>query len=170
MYQKTTMLSMDTSTTCTGVAVYTNGCLEKVLSLTTPKKEPDKERYMINRISTCVKIYKPRIVIAEDLNVMKNIAVAKKLSEIIGAVKGICIHDDIFYDTLEPSKWRKLVAQNVADPVPRVRKDLKEWDIKVAKEYLKLDGLDLLIDIQNDNEADAVLIGEAYKILTKSGD
>ena len=96
MYQKTTMLSMDTSTTCTGVAVYTNGCLEKVLSLTTPKKEPDKERYMINRISTCVKIYKPRIVIAEDLNVMKNIAVAKKLSEIIGAVKGICIHDNIF--------------------------------------------------------------------------
>lgn len=157
----TRMLSLDTSTTNTGVALWENGELKYTLSLSTPKDEPRKDMAMIERIISFIRSTKPDIVICEDLNVVNNIAVAKKLASIIGAINGVCIYNGIFFDKLPPTSWRRYITID-GDKPPRARKDVKLWDIKQVVRLFN-------ILPANDDEADAILIGEAYKRMCNEG-
>ena len=150
------MLTLDTSTTCTGAAVWKNGELQSVTSLYSTPGELCRDMEMIKEIILYIVKIKPDIVICEDLNVINNIAVAKKLSGIIGAVNGVCIYKNIFFDKISPKIWRKLITGE--NTPPKHRKELKQWDIEQVKILFN-------IDVKNDDEADAVLLGEAYKRL-----
>ena len=154
----TKMISMDTSTTCTGIAIWENAKLSKHFCIKTDKKSETKADDMITQLVALIRKEKPQIIICEGLNVVNNIAVAKNLAKIIGAVKGVCEFNNIFYDSLAPSSWRKLICDKNIPPKKRI--DLKPWDIEQVKRLFKFEP-------ENDDEADAVLIGEAYVRLTR---
>lgn len=152
----TTMLSLDTSTTSSGVALWINGQLTKHYYVCTSKTSDCKERDMMKMLVQLIEQYEPDIVVCEDLNIVNNISVAKKLAALLGAIEGACILAGIHFDKMAATSWRKWVCGNVKPP--RKRKEAKLWDIMRVQEIFR-------ITPANDDEADAILIGEAYKRL-----
>ena len=131
--KEVTLLSLDTSSTKTGWAVFKNGIYKKsgVLDWSGSGK-----RQNMSTINTLVKL--------------------------IGGVWAYCVQlnmdtpmnlpDDeyiIFYKEYTPSEWRKLVGITA-----RKRDDCKTASIKRIKDVYNLD--------VDDNEADAINIGQAY--------
>lgn len=149
-----TMLSFDTATASSGVAVWKNGVLKKSFCLTTPKNSIYKEHDMIGLLVSTIIKYKPDIVVCEDLNIVNNISVAKKLSALIGSLEGVCVCTGAYFDKIPASSWRKWITSDIKPP--RKREEAKLWDIERVKEIFN-------ITPANDDEADAILIGEAYK-------
>lgn len=158
----TRMLSLDTSTTATGVAVWNNGNLAQHFIVSTSKKSTNKTHEMILLLTDILKWYNPDIVICEELNVINNVATAKKLSSVIGAIEGISVFIGAHFDTLPPSVWRKQISDAGHMP-PKHRNDLKKWDIEQTIRLFN-------IIPEDDNEADAILVGEAYKRICNKGE
>ena len=153
------MIALDTSTTETGYGVFKNGKLNKsgIIKLSDKPAEKRVDK-MMSEIKKLIIKHKPEIVVIEDLAVFNNMATNKNLCELIGFVRGLCVTEGIYFDRLAPCTWRKLIAGK-DEKIPRKREECKPWDIKKANE----NGL----KTQNDNEADAFLIGFAYKKLFK---
>lgn len=155
----TTMLALDTSTTCTGYAVYIDGKLQKYSCIDYDSSTPMDMRFekMIISIYEIINKYNPQIVVAETTAVNRNAEAQRNLSMLLGAVWGRCIEVDAYFHLFRPSEWRKLVDPNKK---PRKREELKKWSIKKVNSFLKT-------EINNDNISDAILIGMAYINLFK---
>ena len=153
----TILLSLDTSTTETGIAIFKNGRYEKSYTIKSNVKS-NKLTDMIQKIYQEITNISPQIVICEDMCIVRNASTSRILSELIGAVRGICISQNIFFDKLRPNEWRAL---NLSDKekLPKKREDCKEWSKHKAKLLFNK-------DFSSDNESDAVLIGQAYINLT----
>ena len=146
------LISLDTSSTDTGYAVFLNGKLKRYGDFD-HKKDADKMNKMCKDIYSLIKKEDPDIIVVEDLNVMKSVKTAKMLAEIIGATR-VCqfiSRKKVFFYKMPPKHWRKLIGDNG----PRKRDDCKLWDIQKLLELYKISTL-------NDNIADAILIGRAY--------
>lgn len=154
------MISFDTSSTDTGWAVYINGKLKRYGDFNHKDIKNDTEKRiasMCKDIATLILKEKPDILIAEDLNVMKSVSTAKTLAEIIGGVrmcKYLITDKDIWFDKMPPKHWRKLVG-DANEKIPTKSDDCKVWDIAKVEQIFK-------IKTDNDNIADAILIGYAY--------
>ncbi len=158
----TKMLSLDTATVKSGWAIWLNGTLTNhgVINVSGVKDHTASLDEMVRQLIRLLKDTDPDIVVVEMTVVPTNTGTQRLLSEIVGVVRGWCGSQDPIRDfyRLRPSEWRRLI-RDPNDRVPKSKKDgLKEWDIKKAKEIFGFDPVD-------DNEADAVLIGEAYKSL-----
>lgn len=150
------MISFDTSTTDTGFAVWENAILTKYGNLNSKIENTNyRVNYMIKEIRKIIIDEQPNIIIVEGLTVFNDIKTDSNLSDIIGAIRGFSLSlEDCWFDKLLPSEWRNLVANEV-EKIPRKRNDCKLWDVsKVNDIYGK--------NIENDNIADAILIGLAY--------
>ena len=150
------MLTLDPSTTDTGYAVFCNGNLIGYSDINISDVTDINKRVnqMIVAIWDLFKRFKPNICIIEGLTVFNDIKTDSSLSDIIGAVKGFSLTTGCWYDKLFPSEWRKLISTD-EEKIPMKRIDCKPWDIEKLKALLN-------INTDNDNIADAVLIGLAY--------
>lgn len=149
---KCKLLSLDTSSSCTGYAVYVDCKLKKHGALDLKRsKEPYKYRRMIKLIKELLDKEKPDIVVAELPCVHAGIQSHRLLERILGVVEDCCEDRNIYYHEEIPSHWRCLVKTS---PVPKGRKEVKAWDISLVKELF---GVEV-----GDDEADAILIGLAY--------
>ena len=157
MSKQVTMVTLDTSTTETGYAVWKNGVLCKANSIVVKQAEEDKSGKMIQAIFSLLNEQKPDIMVVEGLNVYNNPKTQEGQTDIIGACRGYAIEHDIWFDRLAPNDWRKLVADS-GEKIPRKRDDCKKWDIERL-------GKLFAFKTDNDNLADAILIGKAYKTL-----
>ena len=154
------MLSLDTSTTETGFALFENGKLSKSGTIKVKGVEPSKRvDEMLSKLLILFAKEDPNLIVIEDLSVFNNMTTNKNLAEIIGCVRGYCVLQEIYFDRLAPNKWRRLVAKE-DETIPTKRKDCKEWDIKTLERYTDKKKKEV-----NDNEADAILVGEAYNIM-----
>lgn len=156
----TIMVTLDTSTTETGYAIWRNGELKRYSTIKGDMAINDitkRVNQMIKEILNLIEPLDPDIVIIEGLTVFNDIKTDSNLSDIIGAVRGICAYRGIFFDKLFPNEWRGLIADD-NEKIPTKRTDCKPWDIEKVKTLFN-------IITDNDNIADAVLIGLAYKIL-----
>jgi Holliday junction resolvasome RuvABC endonuclease subunit len=151
----TRMLALDTSSSSTGWAYFENG-VYKVSGIIDLKKETDKDvrfQTMLETILVLLTEYKPGIVVAETVAVIRNMQAVRKLCEICGAVRGWCIEYHIFYAEIRPTEWRSQVGIQA--------KGLKRDDFKrLSKEY----AIKKIVNKKdiNDDEADACCIGVAY--------
>lgn len=153
MARKTKMLSFDTSSTDSGYAYFENGKLTDYGSINL-KKEKDsliRQEDMIISLSKIVKQYKPDICVIESPPLINSPGTLIMLTEIIGAVRGMVI-DSAEYVEYTPSVWRKLISPD--KKIPQKREDAKAWDIAKVKEIFS-------VETNNDNIADAILIGYA---------
>lgn len=152
----TKLISLDTSTVATGWAYYENGILVNSGVL-----KSDRMSDMENRITEMERLiigllnyYQPHIIIVEMVSVSRNIYIFRILSELVGAIRGYCVEYNIFFLRLSPGQWRSLVKRE-DDKIGGQKRDfLKKWSKQlVLEKYGKS---------VTDDEADAILIGQAY--------
>ena len=166
--KEVTLLSLDTSSTKTGWAVFKNGIYKEsgVLNWSHIKETEDRLQIMYIDIIQHIQKYEPDILVIEKDIVgsgkRQNMSTINTLVKLIGGIWAYCVQLNmdtpmnlptgefvIFYKEYTPSEWRKLVGINT-----RKRDDCKAASIKRIKDKYNLD--------VDDNEADAINIGEAY--------
>lgn len=151
-----TLLSFDSSTKDTGCAVFKNGKYDHslVIDVSAEKNSDVRIDSMIRSIYALIDDLKPFAVVAELTSVARNVDTQRKLTMILGAIKGKCIENNTDFYAYRPSEWRSLV-RNEIEKVPRKRQEQKQWALDKCHEL----GYENVID---DNEAEAILIGMAY--------
>ena len=167
--KEVTLLSLDTSSTKTGWAVFKNGIYKEsgVLDWSRIKDNTeDRLQIMYIDIIQHIQKYEPDILVIEKDIVgsgkRQNMSTINTLVKLIGGVWAYCIQlnmdtsmnlptgeFNIFYVEYTPSEWRSLVGITA-----RKREDCKAASIKRIKDIYNID--------VDDNEADAINIGEAY--------
>lgn len=148
------LLSLDTSSSSTGWAYFENGKYVKsgLINLKSMKDSSTRMTEMTKEIYNLIDHYSPTAVVTEMTVVLRNPAVQRMLTMILGAVFGKCVIHNIEYQTLRPTEWRKLIDTNKK---PRKRDELKEWSKSKVKELFYIDDI-------TDDVSDAILIGQAY--------
>jgi Holliday junction resolvasome RuvABC endonuclease subunit len=165
---ETTLLSLDTSSTKTGWAIFKNGIYKEsgVLDWSHVKETEDRLLLMYIDIIQHIDKYEPDILVIEKDVVgsgkKQNMSTINTLVKLIGGVWAYCIQLNIdtpmnfqtgefiiFYKEYTPSEWRNLVGITA-----RKREDCKTASIKRIKDVYNLN--------VDDNEADAINIGDAY--------
>jgi len=152
--QMVTLLSLDTSTTSTGWAVFQNGIYQDSGVIDEFKKEKNGYKrlgLMVKKLLMYIEQLNPDIIVIEKDVVFGNMKVIDMLMKIIGAVYGFCLKNEITYYEFAPSEWRKYVKLQAFG---RKRTEFKQASIK----YIK-DNFDKEV---NDDEADAICVGIAY--------
>ena len=159
---KEKLLALDTSTSSTGWAYFENGkyVVSDVISIKNQKDTDLRMEQMISEIYRLIECYSPTVVVTEMTVVVRNPAVQRMLTMILGAVYGNCVVNDIDYYSLRPTEWRKLI-----DPgkKPKKRDELKEWSKQKVFELYGIDNV-------TDDVSDAILIGQAYVNMINLGD
>lgn len=150
------LISMDTSSNSTGVAIFIDGELSRhfLIDLKRIKDTEKRLESMIKEIHKIIKEEKPDIIATELTVVTRNAQAQRNLTMILGAIWGDCIQNNIFYFSLRPTEWRSLV-DTTKKPTGRKREDYKNWSMEVVKEIYGL-------DVETDDISDAILIGRGY--------
>lgn len=152
--QMVTLLSLDTSTTSTGWAVFQNGIYQDSGVIDEFKKEKNGYKrlgLMVKKLLMYIEQLKPDIIVIEKDVVFGNMKVIDMLMKIIGAVYGFCLNNGITYYEFAPSEWRKYVKLQAFG---RKRTEFKQASIKYVKDNFNKE--------VNDDEADAICVGIAY--------
>ena len=147
------MVGADTSTTCTGLALYVNGKFKEYAELSFPsKKYSDSEErmsLMAKAITDTLSKWKADMVYIEiPQGAGGNVKLARQLGEMLGVVRGWCATHNADYTEMEPSEWRSWAG---FDQGGKKRPELKQMSIDEVK---KRHGIDV-----GDDVADAINIG-----------
>lgn len=156
MQIKLKLLSLDTSTTNTGYAVYEDINLVRYSSIDLhTDKDTDKRFHdMIAAIYGLIDAESPNVIAIEEMVVPRNPQTQRMLTMILGAVYGKCFSSGIHYCSLRPTQWRAVV-RDPEKKLPRKREELKPWSIARVHELFG-------IRCPDDNISDAILIGKAF--------
>ena len=158
------ILGIDASTKCSGICITDeNG---KILFHTVydyKKNQDIDERIelMIGRFIQLFKDWNPDICYIEDTwkaGKVLNIETTKKLTNLIGAVRCLCIQNGCCFNTIYPSSWRSAIGIDDGKNVKRdeFKQRAMEW---VDKKY----GLNV-----GDDEAEGICIANAGRIINAS--
>ena len=150
------LISMDTSSTSTGVAIFIDGVLSRHFLIDTKNIKDTEKRIeeMISQLYKVIDSEKPDIIVTELTVVTRNAQAQRNLTMILGAIYGKCIEKNIWYHSYRPTEWRSLIDTD-RKPKGRKREDYKEWSIELVRDFYKL-------DCYSDDICDAILIGRAY--------
>lgn len=147
----TKFVSLDTSTTCSGMALYVNGKLESYAELKPSKGMEIEDRMytMANLITGKLNDWSPDIVYIETPQGHgANVKLARNLGMMLGVVMGWCAANQVEFHEVAPSQWRSWAGWSQGK---LTRPELKKMSIeKVNKKY----GIDV-----GDDVADAINIG-----------
>ena len=150
------LISMDTSSNSTGVAIFVDGVLSRhfLIDLKKIKNTNKRIEEMIKQIYKIIEDEKPDIIVTELTVVTRNAQAQRNLTMILGAIYGKCIENNIWYHSFRPTEWRSL-ANTDKKPIGRKREDYKNWSLDVVNSTYKL-------NIESDDVSDAILIGQSY--------
>lgn len=145
-------VSLDTSTTSTGIALRVNGELTHYQTLVPKIKKPTEKRIleMAKLITDALDDYAPDIIYAETPQGHNNIKLSRMLGQMLGVVMGWCACHKCDFNEVNPSWWRKW---NYWDQGNLKRDELKKMSVQKAKEIYGIDC--------GDDLADALHIGQA---------
>lgn len=155
----TKVLSLDTSTSCTGYAVYEDGkyarcgCIDKRKEKLTSEQRLDE---MCKDILTLMDVENPDIVYWETPSIARNAVTQRLLTMVTGVVYGWCLSHNVYHEDFRPNVWRKGCLKR-DEKLPRTRVEAKQWSINRVKELYDAD--------VNDDTADAIMIAYgAFKL------
>ena len=140
--QMVTLLSLDTSTTSTGWAVFQNGIYQDSGVIDEFKKEKNGYKrlgLMVKKLLMYIEQLNPDIIVIEKDVVFGNMKVIDMLMKIIGAVYGFCLKNEITYYEFAPSEWRKYVKLQAFG---RKRTEFKQASIKYIKDNFNKEGFE----------------------------
>lgn len=152
---KCKLISMDTSSNSTGVAIFIDGVLSRHFLIDLKKMKNTDERIseMIKQIYTVIDTEKPDIIVTELTVVTRNAQAQRNLTMILGAIYGKCIERNIWYHSFRPTEWRSLIDTD-KKPKGRKRENYKEWSMELVSDFYNIES--------NDDISDAILLGRAY--------
>lgn len=161
MAEKCKMISLDTSSTCSGWAYFEDGVYKTSNTIALNTKEC-KKKYKDNseqRVKDmCLNLlellnkFQPDIIVVEKLNVSRNMNATRILAKIIGIVYSHAItHNNCFYYEIQSTQWRSQLGMQFGK---KRREELKQLSVKYVKDKL---GKDVC-----DDEADAICVGLGY--------
>lgn len=156
--KKIKTIVFDSSTSSTGVAIFLNGKYINHLIIETEKdiEGDDKLNQMIKLVYEYIDKEKPDIVLTEKAIVMRNAQTQNMLTELLGAIRGKCINNNIFYYCMRPGEWRSIISKKYnKKPNGRKRIDQKKWSLDIVNNILN-------IETDSDDCSDAILLGLAY--------
>ena len=150
------LISMDTSSNSTGIAIFIDGKLSRhfLIDLKKIKSTDERIEEMIKQIYKLIEAESPDIIVTELTVVTRNAQAQRNLTMILGTIYGKCIENNIWYHSFRPTEWRSLI-DTTKKPKGRKREDYKEWSMELVRDFYKLECL-------NDDISDAILIGQAY--------
>lgn len=153
---KCKLISMDTSSNSTGVAIFIDGILSRhfLIDLKQIKNTEKRIEEMIKQIYKVISDERPDILVTELTVVTRNAQAQRNLTMILGAIYGKCIDKNIWYHSFRPTEWRSLIDTN-KKPNGRKRENYKEWSMEVVRDFYN-------IDCSSDDLSDAILIGRSY--------
>lgn len=153
----TKMVSIDSSTRCTGIAYYQNGKLliHGVVDLSSEKDIEKRSDEMGLRIMKNLDTLNPSIVYVQRPCGRNNPQVLRKLTTIVGMIRGYCVYNGIYFEEISPTQWRKDLGFKQGRGVSRAEE--KAQSVAYVKQKYN-------IDVKTDDESDAICIGDAmYK-------
>lgn len=155
------LISLDTSTKISGIAVFINGELSSHSAIDLSKEKDMNIRFnnMSKRLWAYLESENPDIIYIEEMVVTRNANTQRFLTRLQGVVYAWCMLNNCDFNTIRPSVWRKF------DPIEhkgKKRDELKEEAVSFIKSKYNIEIVD--------DEAEAILIGlavfEMYKSLT----
>lgn len=151
-----TLISIDSSSTKTGWAVFIDGEYEisGVINLNTKEFRNNSEKrvkQMCFELRDILEKYMPNIVVIEKLNVSRNMNTVRQLSKIIGFVYSYSVINNCKYYEIQPSQWRSKLGMQKNG---RKREEYKKISIEYVKNNI---GIDV-----TDDESDAICAGLGY--------
>ena len=149
-----TTISIDSSTSKTGLAVFNDGTLtaHHLIDCSSIKNVDERSIAMGRSIVSYLDEYSPSVIYIEQPKGHQNIELVRKLSRILGVVMGWAATHGCYYEEVMPSVWRKYIPE--CSQGGKERAELKEESIRVCRELFGFEPL-------SDDEADAVLIGQS---------
>ena len=152
------LVSLDSSTTCTGVSVFVNGVYKDSYIIKSDKKLKGDEKLdqMIGLIFSTIKKEKPDVVVYESVMPVRNPQTTRMLQELTGSIRGYCVDHNISHYSIKPSEWRGLnVKRFHRSPNGRKREDLKQWSLDLVNNELG-------VHTESNDQSDSILIGIGY--------
>ena len=155
MENNTRLVSLDCSTKMTGMAVWDNGeyITSHVIDCSATKDTDERIIEMSKLLWKGLDYYSPSTVYIEDTYCHGNPEVQKKLNRIQGVVFSWCIQHDADFKCIMPSAWRKHIPEFPNGRSVK-REAQKAFSVQYVTEHYE-------IIPKTDDEADAILIGEA---------
>ncbi len=155
------IVGIDSSSKCTGMSLWTDGELVEhlVIDLSSERDADYRISLMMKGIGDVLKRWDAHVLFVEDSWSAVNVEVTKKLSNIIGAIMYVCVETGCGFNKFRPSEWRKVIGLKMGK---KKREELKTEAIEYVKHKY---GLEV-----NDDEAEAICIGEAASIVTENGE
>lgn len=149
---KTRMVALDTSTNKSGCSLFIDGELKdyRLLDMSSVKDTNKRINEMAKALMGLLREWNPAIVYIEIPQGHLNIRLTQMLSELLGIVRGHCLTNDIYYEEMNPSVWRKYVG------LPQGKKKRAELKVMSVEFVKNTYGIDV-----NDDVADSICIGTA---------
>lgn len=155
----TITIGIDPSTTSTGIAIYINGELHKTLSVKLPGKyDIEKLKSIICAVENIFETYNPDIVVIEEpfMFSFRFSSAISQLNQLYGALISLVMD--------YPSVIYPIHNQTVKKLFNIHGKNSKELKPLMYSKAIELTEMD---EFKTQDEADAVLMVEAYKVITK---
>lgn len=148
------MVSIDSSTRCTGMAYFQDGVLKihDVIDLSKEKDVENRTDLMGLKIMKNLFTLSPSIVYVERPRGRNNPETLRKLTTIVGMIRGFCIYNGIYFEEITPTEWRKVLGFKQGKGVKRDEE--KEQSIDFVRDNYG-------IAVKTDDESDAICIGTA---------
>lgn len=148
----TKLVSIDSSTTSTGIVLRVNGKLTEYKTLVPKTKSPAEDRIfeMAKLIIETLNDWNPDIIYAETPQGKTNVKLSRMLGEMLGVIIGWASTHNCEFNEVNPSWWRKW---NFWEQGNLNRDELKALSIKKAKEIYNIDA--------GDDLCDAIHLGQA---------
>lgn len=150
MSSKTKAVGIDSSTKHTAISVFIDGKYDSHYLLSHDGISDVEERIdsMGKDIIKHLDDIKPNMIFIErPQGHGRNVDMVFKLSTILGIVRGWCLVNDAYYETVMPSTWRKYIGIQQGK---KKRAELKAESIKYVKETYDID--------VTDDEADSICL------------
>lgn len=147
------MLSIDSSTKKTGIAIWKNGLFSDYLLIDCEGYKTMDERFknMAERLIEILNRKTPSIVYVEETVVVRNAQTQRFLTRLQGVIYGWCIQNACEFNTIRPTEWRKQLGFTQGKNIKRDQ--LKQQSIDYTKNKYNIE--------VGDDIADAICIGEA---------
>jgi Holliday junction resolvasome RuvABC endonuclease subunit len=148
------ILSLDNATKITGWALFDCSKLMDCGIVTADAKEKNpvvRIEQIYNQVRDLIQKYSVDFVVFEETTFQANIDVLKQLSRLQGCIMALCYDNNVGFEMLFPSEWRKQLG---------FKGKGRDEQKKQAVDYINLH-YGLKLDYKEDDKAEAICIGES---------
>lgn len=147
------IVGIDASTQRSGVALFedSNYKTHTLIDLHKEKDIMSRIPHMINEICAKLDEYKPDKILMEETMLSTNIDTLKKLAYLAGGIMAYAYKNNIDFELLLPTEWRKTVGMSQSKKIKR--ETLKEEAIQAVLQEYKIN--------VTDDEAESILVARS---------